>query len=195
MPDVIRAFIAIPLPESVLEQVQQIQKKLKSCKVHMAWVEPHNVHLTLKFLGDIAPGDIDRVTEAMSGAAVGIAPFKLAAGDIGIFPDLRRPRVLWLGLTGDIPKLAAFQKHLEGCLYEVSQGDWKPEGRLFKAHLTIGRIKTKIAPDLLIRAIREVGSIASDSFMADTVYLIQSRLTPSGPMYSRLRHIRIGNVK
>jgi 2'-5' RNA ligase len=194
MPDVIRAFIAIPLPESVLEQVQQIQKKLKSCKVHMAWVEPHNVHLTLIFLGDIAPGDIDRVTEAMSGAAVGIAPFKLAAGDIGIFPDLRRPRVLWLGLTGDIPKLAAFQKHLEDRLYEVSQGDWKPEGRHFKAHLTIGRIKTKIDPDLLIRAIREVGLIASDSFMADTVYLIQSRLTPSGPMYSRLKHIFIGNV-
>ena len=195
MPDVIRAFIAISLPESVLEQVQQVQKKLKSCKVHMAWVEPHNVHLTLKFLGDIAPGDIDRVTEAMSGAAVGIAPFKLAAGDIGIFPDLRRSRVLWLGLTGDIPKLAAFQKHLESRLYEASQGDWKPEGRRFKAHLTIGRIKTKMDSDLLIRAIREVGSTASDSFMADTIYLIQSRLTPSGPMYSRLRHIRLDNVE
>ncbi len=194
MTDAIRAFIAIPMPKFVIERARRIQNEFKSRGIHMGWVEPQNVHLTLKFLGDIAAEDVDRVADVLSAAVTGVTPFELADGDMGVFPDLRRPRILWLGLTGEIARLAAFQKDIENRLYDVSQGGWKPEERRFKAHLTIGRIKTRIAPDLLIRAIREAEPTGYRGFTASAVHLIQSRLTPSGPVYAPLKRMCLDDV-
>jgi len=189
MKDFIRAFIAMNLPESVLQLVQQIQLRLKSMGIRMTWVAPQNVHLTLKFLGDIEPADIEKIAAAISESAVQLSPLLFSARGIGVFPDLRMPRVLWLGLTGDIFRLMAFQKNLEDRLFDISQGLWKREERHFKAHLTVGRIKARIDPALLIQAIRELEQVQSDAFTVDTFHLMQSRLTPSGSIYTTLKQI------
>lgn len=193
MTEWIRAFIAIPLPDSLVGLIAEVQQNLKKNGLRISWVSPENVHLTLKFLGDIESADIDPIASVMGECTNGMTPMSLAAGGIGVFPDLRRPRVLWLGITGDIPQLLALQKHLEARLAELGNGRFKPEDRPFKGHLTLGRIKSRVDYETLVKAIRTVGQVASPPFTVDAIHLIQSQLTPSGAIYTLLRTIRSGD--
>lgn len=189
MPDLIRAFIAIKLPEFVLVKVVEVQNLFKSKGIHITWVKPEKVHLTLKFLGDIEPSDVELIVSAISECTKHNDPANLFVKGAGVFPDLRRPRVLWLGIGGDIQKLIAFQKNLDERLFDASNGRFKPEERPFKGHLTIGRIKDKINSDSLINALRQIGLTETGAFKADALHLIQSRLTSSGPVYTTLKNI------
>lgn len=186
MTDLIRAFIAIKLPEFVLAKVLEIQNIFKSKCLHITWVKPENIHLTLKFLGDIEPDDIELVVSAMTECSKHDKMNFFVKG-AGVFPDLRRPRVLWLGIAGDIKKLIAFQKNLDLRLFDSSNGRFKPEERPFSGHITIGRIKDRIDSAGLINAIRHIGLKETEAFTADALYLIQSRLTSSGPVYTTLK--------
>jgi 2'-5' RNA ligase len=190
MTDMIRAFIAITLPDSLIGLVSEIQRKLKANGMRISWVSPENVHLTLKFLGDIEPTDIDPIVGIMAECAQGMMPMTLAAGGIGVFPDIRRPRVVWLGITGDLQLLIALQKHMDIRLAELGNGRFKPEDRPFKGHLTLGRIKSRLDHDILVNALKTVGQATSPVFTADAVHLIQSRLTPSGAIYTPLRTVQ-----
>ncbi len=161
MPDLIRAFIAVTLPESLTGLVSEVQQTLKAQGLRIAWVPPGNVHLTLKFLGDIEPADIDPIAAVMSECTQRIVPLTLSARGLGVFPDLRRPRVVWLGITGDMPQLIAFQKDLDARLVAIGKGRFKPEERPFKGHLTLGRIKARLDSGILIKALRETGRVES----------------------------------
>jgi 2'-5' RNA ligase len=191
MTEPIRAFIAITLPDSLVGLISEVQQKLKKNGLRISWVSPENVHLTLKFLGDIAPDDIDPITAVMAECAPGLIPMLLAAGGIGVFPDLRRARILWMGITGDMSQLVALQKNLELRLAALGNGRFKPEDRPFKGHLTLGRIKSRVDYDILVKAMRAVGQIASSPFTVDTIHLIQSQLTPTGAIYTPLRAVRL----
>jgi len=194
MPDLIRAFIAVTLPEHLVCFVSGIQQTLKASGLRIGWVAPGNVHLTLKFLGDIDPADIDPITDVMSECAQRMAPMTFFAGGLGVFPDLRHPRVLWLGIMGDMPQLIAFQQDLDTRLVAVGKGRFKPEERQFKGHLTLGRIKARLGSDILVKALRETGRVESKAFTVDVIHLVQSRLTPSGSIYSPLRCVMLGNA-
>jgi len=193
MPDLIRAFIAMTLPEPLAGLVSEVQHTLKAQGLRIAWVPSGNVHLTLKFLGDIDPADIDPIADVMFECAQRIEPLTFTARGLGVFPDLRRPRVLWLGITGDIPKLLAFQQDLDARLVSLGKGRFKPEDRPFKGHLTLGRIKARLDSGILVKALRETGRVESPAFMVDAIHLIQSRLTPSGSIYMPLRCVVLGN--
>ena len=95
----IRAFIAIELPESVKALLDQVQQELKSLRLKARWVRAANIHLTLKFLGDIDAGDIDKIGREMAGTAAASAPLALKIVGIGFFPGIKRPRVVWIGIT------------------------------------------------------------------------------------------------
>jgi len=192
MPDLIRAFIAVTLPEPLAGFVFEVQQTLKAHGLRIAWVPHGNVHLTLKFLGDIEPADIDPIVAVIAECARRIVPLILSASGLGVFPDLRRPRVVWLGLTGDMPRLIAFQQDLDTRLVAFGKGRFKPEERPFKGHLTLGRIKARIDSGILIKALRETGRVASPAFTVDAVHLIQSRLTPSGSIYTPLGRVVLG---
>lgn len=193
MPELIRAFIAVTLPEPLADLVSEVQQKLKSQGLHISWVRPGNVHLTLKFLGEIAPADIDPIAAVMNECAQRSVPMTFTAAGIGVFPDLRRPRVVWLGMTGDTPLLIAFQQDLDTRLAVIGKGRFKPEDRPFKGHLTLGRIKARLDSAILVQALREIGHIASQAFTVDSIHLIQSRLTPSGSIYTPIRSTVLGN--
>jgi RNA 2',3'-cyclic 3'-phosphodiesterase len=192
MPDLIRAFIAVVLPEFLTDFVFEVQHRLKAQGLRIAWVPPGNVHLTMKFLGDIDPVDIDPIDAAMTESAQRIVPLTLSASGLGVFPDLRRPRVVWLGIGGDMPQLIAFQKDLDANLVAVGSGRFKPEKRSFKGHVTLGRIKARMDSNLLVKALRETGRVESQAFRVDAIHLIQSRLTPSGSVYTLLRSVVLG---
>lgn len=187
MPDLIRAFIAVTLPESLTDLVAEVQQTLKAQGLRISWVSPGNVHLTLKFLGDIEHADIDPIVTVMSECVQRMPSLTLSAGGIGVFPDLRRPRVVWLGLTGDMPRLIILQRDLDTGLAALGKGRFKPEDRPFKGHLTLGRIKARLDPGILAKALKETGKVASQAFAVDVIHLMQSRLTPSGPIYTPLR--------
>ena len=193
MADLIRAFIAVTLPEPLTGFVSGVQQSLKARGLRIAWVAPGNVHLTLKFLGDIEPADIDPIAAVMTECAQRTAPLMLSTAGLGVFPGLKRPRVIWLGITGDMPRLIVFQQDLDARLVDIGTGRFKPDNRPFKGHLTLGRIKTPPDSAVLVKALRETGRIGSNAFTVDAIHLMQSRLTPSGSIYTPLRCVTIGD--
>jgi len=185
----IRAFIAIKLPDDVIERLREAQTYLKHEGLDIKWVRPENIHLTLKFLGDIRQTDVDAVGKALTSATAPFAPLTLSASGLGAFPSVKRPRVIWSGLRGDLEVLARLHARLEE---ELSALGMEKESKAFKGHLTLGRIKGKVNPDVMIDAFSKYGHMTSRGFVADTLYLIKSDLKPSGPVYTDLISVRMG---
>jgi 2'-5' RNA ligase len=185
----IRTFIAFELPPAVISLLQEVQQELKRLKLRARWVRPENIHLTIKFLGDISPGDIDKIGAAMADAVVEFAPLSLAVKGIGVFPGIRRPRVIWVGLGGDIHSLLAIQSRLEEKLTAVG---FPREKRSFKAHLTLGRIKQAANPAIIRQVINEYANLSSDDLIFKQIILYKSDLKPSGAVYSQLKQARLG---
>ena len=184
----IRTFIALELPPTVRSALRTVQQDLKQLKLRARWVRPESIHLTLKFLGDISPGEVDPISAAMTAAANGFSPVTLAVKGIGVFPTLKRPRVIWVGLGGDVQSLLALQHRLEEELAEIGVARDK---RSFKAHLTLGRIKEPPGPDLIRQMMTEHATMSSDEFTGDQVILFKSDLKPSGAVYTRLKQTRL----
>ncbi len=183
MPDTIRSFIAIELPETVIATVREIQNSLKARNLKMKWVRPHNMHLTLKFLGDIKLADVENIGREMSRAAKSYWPFSLSAKGLGVFPTIKRPRVVWAGLRGDMAALIDMQKDLENRLGKIG---FPKEGRPFRGHLTLARIKGRIDSKSLLDSMSEIGHFESPVFDADELILFKSELKPTGAVYTKL---------
>jgi 2'-5' RNA ligase len=186
MTDTFRAFIAIDLPESVKSFLSEAQEALKGYGFRVKWVRPQNIHLTLKFLGDTATADIDKIAEAMALAAGTCPIVSLAAKGIGVFPDVRRTRVIWAGLKGQLEILADFQQTLDAHLADLG---FPRETRPFKSHLTLGRVKGKIVPARIKAAIDKLNEFESEWFEINKVILFKSELRPSGAIYTQVRRI------
>jgi 2'-5' RNA ligase len=186
MPDSIRAFIAFELPQSVLSSVRSVQDRLRSFGFQIRWVPPVNIHLTLKFLGDIQTADVEKIGNAVTRSVADATPLSLFVEGVGVFPDMRRPRVLWLGISGQLDALKQLQKRLE---VQLSLSGYPKERRPFRGHLTLGRIKGKIDTQKLQFAMDACKDFRSSPFVASEVCLIQSRLKPAGAEYSRLMTI------
>ena len=191
MSPTIRAFIAIELPPAIIALLDKVQQALKSLRVGARWVRPENIHLTLKFFGDINPADVEVISGAMTAAAEGVAPFTLAVGGIGVFPGLKRPRVIWVGLGGKIQPLLDLQHNLEDRLADVG---FPKEKRSFKGHLTLGRFKETANPDTIRRAMVECSDMVNDQFEAGRIVLIKSDLSPSGAVYSHLKRVELSGM-
>ena len=189
MPDIIRAFIAIELPDEITVFINKIQERLRSYGFKARWVRPGNIHLTLKFLGDINKENIIKAGDAIIRAASESASMSLGAKGIGVFPGVKRPRVIWTGIAGGTKELTALQKILAEKLETVG---FPKEKRPFKGHLTMARIKRKIDARRLIDAMKEFGKFESKMFTADEVVLFKSELRPSGAVYTKLMSAVLG---
>ena len=185
----VRAFIAIHLPHDVLQAITSVQSALKSRGLKFRWVKAQNVHLTLKFLGDISPADIGGIGRTMAATAGRYKPISLAARGLGVFPGIKRARVVWVGVGGNTEPLGQLQRHLEQGLAEIG---FPSENRPFRSHLTVARSKGKIDPRRLGDALREVGQFDAVPFVADRIHLIQSDLRPDGPIYTPLWNVSLG---
>jgi 2'-5' RNA ligase len=183
-----RAFIAIDLPESIKSFLSEAQEAVKLYGFRVKWVRPQSIHLTLKFLGDTATADTDKIAEAMALAARGCPIVSLTAKGIGVFPNVRRPRVIWAGLNGQLETLVNLQQTLDAHLADLG---FARDTRAFKSHLTLGRIKGKIAPDRMKAAIDKLKEFESESFETNRMILFKSELRPTGAVYTRLRQIAL----
>ena len=188
MTETFRAFIAVDLPESVKSFLSEAQKALKRYGFRVKWIRPQNIHLTLKFLGDTATVDINKIAEAMRLAASECPGLSLAARGIGVFPNVRRPRVIWAGLDGQLETLADLQRALEAQLADLG---FARDSRPFKSHLTLGRVKGKIAPDQIKTAMEKLKGFESESFGINEIVLFKSELRPAGAVYTRVQTIAL----
>jgi 2'-5' RNA ligase len=187
MSEKIRTFIAFPLPEPVKEAIREVQEGI-AASLRLSWVKPDNIHLTLKFLGDIDPAALDPIAGIMSETAADFSFLTLSAKGIGVFPGMRNPRVLWVGLSGDIHPLMSLQAKLEEGLAALG---FPKEARGFTAHLTIARIKERIDPRNLSQAMEKFSRFETDPFTSQELILYQSKLHPKGAVYTPLKRIRL----
>jgi len=178
-----RAFIALRLPENILSSINKIQEDLKQYRLPVRWVRPENIHLTLKFFGNINESETEIIGIAMCDCAGCCSPLALSAKGIGVFPSVVRPRVIWAGFSGQISLLLSFQDALEK---RLEKSGFKKEERPFKGHLTIGRFKDRVNSEKLIEALRKHEDFNTDLFNAGEIILFKSDLLPAGPVYTEL---------
>ena len=179
----IRTFIAIELPEKIIYTISKVQEEIKSYGLKIRWVRPENIHLTLKFLGDIQEADTEKVARAVSESVTGYHPISIAVKGIGVFPGIKRPRVIWLGISKQLDLLTGLQKTLDEKLEAIG---FPKEKRPFRGHLTMGRLKDKIDPKRLNDVLKEFNKFESGYFIADRIILYKSELKPKGAVYTKL---------
>ncbi len=180
----VRTFIAVKLPESVLAAIDGAQKRMAACGLNVRWVNPGNIHLTLRFLGDVDEGEIDGIAAVLIEAVRGYGPLRLAAAGVGAFPSLKRARVIWVGLAGQLTELTALQRLIEGGLASIG---YPRDKRPFTGHLTLGRVKGAVAAPELMTAMGALRDFASETVVVDRVVLFKSDLRPTGAVYTELR--------
>lgn len=188
----IRSFIAIELPGTVRSGLSRLQGELKTGgHSPVKWVNPENIHLTLKFLGSLPVDKIEAIAGAMDDAARGIPPFRLEVRGLGVFPDLRRVRVVWVGVSGELAKLGQLQKRIDSHLTPFG---FATESRPFTPHLTLARVREQASPDELLsfgRLIAGTDFTAAYAFNVDAINLMKSQLTRTGAIYSRINSVRL----
>ena len=194
LPQNIRTFIAVNLPADVLARIGQVQAELKLAARSGAvrWAAPGQIHLTLKFLGDITSASLPELEAALHRACAGIGPFELRAEGLGGFPDLQRPRVLWAGIAGGLNSLHALQKNV----LRETEAWGEPEERAFHAHLTLGRVKD-YSPRGLRELIAKIGSMPVPQlgcWQVTELHLMRSELSPDGSHYTCLAAIPLGGA-
>lgn len=183
----LRAFIAIELPKNTLEAIDKQTATLRQILGNeiIRWVPTQNMHLTLKFLGDIASSHVDFLKQLLTREAESHSQFNLHLSGLGSFPTSRRPRLLWIGIHAP-PDLATLQKSIET---GTSRLGYEQEERAFSPHLTIGRTRQSINQLELQKIRGTLGTIQLGNIPAarvDSIHLVKSDLLPSGSIYTNL---------
>ena len=181
-----RAFIGIGLPEEVRESLASLQRELAHSQADVKWVEPRNLHVTLKFLDEITDAQRQVIEELLKRLAVREAPCSLGLGGVGAFPSVESPRVVWVGLTEGKNQLARVAAQIE---QETRTMALRREARPFAAHLTIGRVRSPRHRQQLTERLREVDWQPPAPWRVESLVLYQSVLGPAGPRYSALADI------
>ncbi|HYH84978.1 MAG TPA: RNA 2',3'-cyclic phosphodiesterase [Pyrinomonadaceae bacterium] len=177
-----RVFCAIDLPGEVKSRVAAHIASLRARfpKVRASWERPEKLHLTLKFLGDVEISRVEEFSRAAEGAASSFEPFKLAVAEAGAFPPHGSPRVLWLGIEDAAGRLSGLQRSLEDVCHVAG---FEREGRPFKPHLTVARIRTPHGARELADAHRET-SFEPQTFIVSELVIIRSEMGPGGSRYT-----------
>jgi 2'-5' RNA ligase len=187
----IRSFIAIELPPELKKELTKVETQLKiNSPPVIKWIEPGSIHITLKFLGETSDAILDDLILAMEESVVGVSPFKLDVRQLGAFPGVDRPQVIWVGVSGEMEKLKQLQKNLEK---NTEQLGFKRESRTFSPHLTLGRVRDGARPDDIQRIsklLNETVFTALHNINVNQINLMKSVLTPTGAI-----HTFIGSTK
>lgn len=192
--DMIRAFVAIALDQALHSALARVEDSLKAQAPAGAvkWVPAENIHVTLKFLGDIPAGRIEEVKGALEAALAGVPPFAFDVQGLGCFPNPRRPRVLWVGIDEPTHALLHLQARVEE---ELAKLGFAPEDRPFSPHLTLGRVRREARPSdlrVLGQLIEEakVGRLGRQEVRS--LSLFRSDLRPAGAVYTPLAVVPLG---
>ena len=186
--DDVRSFVAVELPEEARDHIRAVVGRLRDhvASPDIKWVAAANVHLTLKFLGQVPSDRIQDVQSRLTNACAASPSLRFAVDTLGGFPSIESPRVIWAGLSGDIEPVTDLARRIDEALAELG---FPRETRPFTPHLTLARVRqeassrTRSAAGMAIRECRNVTGVA---FEADGISLMRSQLTPGGAVYNRI---------
>jgi 2'-5' RNA ligase len=184
----IRAFIAITPPETLQRAFANTQGALQRLSLPFRWVKPAQIHLTLKFLGDITPEALDPIAQAMQRAVTTLTPFALSIQGMGCFPSLVRPRVLWVGIHASYDMLLQLHQRLDS---ELAALGFAPEERPFRPHLTLARGQQRVNSRHLATALHAYHDQHFGDMLVDQMQLMQSQLHRDGAVYTMLRSVTL----
>ncbi len=178
----IRAFIAIQLPADVRNELARVNEVLNAQLPanSVRWVKPHLMHLTLCFLGDTAMSSLPSLFDALDESAAMNNAFTLSLASLGCFPSRKRPRVIWAGLQGELNAAEGLKRTIDDLLLPLG---WVREQRPFSPHLTLGRVRDSRK----LQGVNWEAHVQKLTFPIEEVHLIESKLSPSGPIYT-VRH-------
>ncbi len=179
-----RAFVAIELSGEVRESLAALRERFRKTGAKASWVKTENLHLTLRFLGDVPEPDLARLGGLMENACAAYPPLRLAARGTGVFPNARRPNVLWVGLETLEGDLGALQSALEPTVRAVGL---PPDKKRFHPHVTLARLKDHRRLGSLPDLLEETAAFDGGEFTAGAVSLFHSELTGGGAVYRKLR--------
>jgi len=183
--DTVRAFVALPCPPELRRAIASELEEWRGLGGGVRWTPPERIHLTLRFLGDSTPDEIEEVAGDLRGISARTGPLEVVPDGIGAFPGWKRPRVVWLGLDGGewLERLA------EAVEEAVRAAGFDPEERPFHPHLTLARIKGRGAG----RAIRAVRGWrpGTGREIVDEIVVYRSDLRPDGPRYTPIERFRL----
>lgn len=186
----VRAFIAIDVPQAARQiMAAAIRELAEQVPGSVRWVDAQGIHLTLKFLGDIPTQDAAEIIAALKSPVQQIHAFSLQLSGLGMFPNARRPRVLWAGVEGQQDSLVKLQQCVEDVLARMN---FATERQAFSPHLTLGRVRDRISPGARRRIIQAMSSaspastVVSEPWMVEQVHLFRTSFTPQGTIYSSM---------
>ena len=190
-----RVFVAIPLSETLRERLRDVQERIAQDIPSgvVRWVRPEQMHLTLKFLGEITPAQVERLHRAAQSTCRGRSSFPIGVEGLGCFPNLHRPRVVWVGLRDEARLLGALQNALEG---EARKVGLPAEARPFSPHLTLGRVDRRATMAEARRLGERVGEMAIGTLgllSVSEMVIMRSDLRPHGPVYQPLHTVSLSD--
>ena len=187
-----RLFAAVDLSDHVKEQLTAIVNELRACRADVRWVHTASMHVTLKFLGTVEPREVGAIDAALSRSAGAAAPTRGRLRNVGSFPHLRRPRVLWVGLETADERLPKLHSSLEDAFVALG---FRSEKRRFDPHVTIGRVRGNRGLRELQRAVETVADLDLGWVKIDAVTLFESELRRTGAVYTALGRYELGRPR
>jgi 2'-5' RNA ligase len=178
-----RTFVAIEIPEETKRAVAEVQTRLKGSGTEASWTRPEGIHVTLKFLGEVPEERVNEIAAALAQAVEGRSRFRLNGAGIGAFPNEKDPRVVWLGLSGELDKLRGLQISVEEQMVRLG---FQQEDRKFTPHLTIGRIKQLRSRASWMQTLEQVKDIELPAFDVTAIRLMKSELNRTGAVYTEI---------
>lgn len=179
-----RLFIAVNLEEELKKKIVPLEEELRKTGADVKWVEVKNLHLTLKFLGEVEESKVTAIEQIVTPILANFSSFEMRFSGFGVFPSLNYPRVVWIGVKDGGEQLKALSEKIENSL--ISLG-FRKEDRPFTAHLTLGRVRSAKNKQELIKKIEERENQEIGSQKVEKIYLMQSTLQPTGPIYTPVK--------
>jgi 2'-5' RNA ligase len=178
----VRCFVAVECGgDELTAKFTAVRRVLEATSADIKFVEPENIHFTLKFLGEIEPSLVEQVSRVVK--ETGFQPFSTRIEEVGVFPNLRRPRVVWAGITDGVSQLAEVWKDVD---VKLSRLGFERERRGFSPHITIGRVRSGSNRDRLVEGLSTLSDYVFGDLHVDRIVLKKSTLTPRGPIYTTL---------
>jgi len=184
----LRTFIAIELSTDIRDALAQAQVSLKYAGADVKWIAKNNIHLTLKFLGEISEEKSKEIAAALDNIAKETKPFEISLKDLGAFPTIEHPRVIWVGLDKGAKESTELAKKIDTSLSKLG---FQEESRPFAAHLTIGRVRSGLNRGALVEKMSSFQLSAISCQPIKSMALIKSTLTPHGAIYSKLHETKL----
>lgn len=186
-----RVFVAVALEAALRKTVAELPQRLNSAAAAFRWVPTGNLHLTLKFLGEIAEEHVDRVIGAAREVAGRAMPFPITLGGMGAFPSPKKPQVVWVGVAQGVDRLSGLARDLDVTLHRV---EFPRDSRAFRPHLTIARAKQAGPMPDLSGPLRRLHGMVVGTQTVDAILVMESTLNPAGSIYRSVEEVRLGEA-